>query len=71
MTRKETINRNIGLTFDLIRQAVHEPALLNKIADGSVIEYAEKDFIKKIKAGKSKAGRKKKYLLVQSRLHVL
>ena len=47
MTKKETVIRNIGLTFDFIRQAVKEPALLDNIPDGSVIEFVEKDFAKK------------------------
>ncbi|HEY1872655.1 MAG TPA: hypothetical protein VGG71_16455, partial [Chitinophagaceae bacterium] len=49
MTKKETINRNIGLTFDFIRQAVNEPDLLDKIPDGSSLEFVEKDFVKKKK----------------------
>ena len=69
MTKKETINRNIGLTFDFIRQAVNEPDLLNKVPDGSVLEFVEKDFIKKEKSKSAK--KKRKYLKVQSRLEVI
>jgi hypothetical protein len=46
MTNKETIERNIGLTFDFLKQAVKSPALLNDIPDRAVIEFVEKDFSK-------------------------
>ncbi len=68
MTKKETINRNIGLTFDFIRQAVKEPTLLDKVPGGSVLEFVEKDFVKKEKSVREK---EKKYLRVQSRLEVI
>ncbi len=29
MTKKEYVNRNIGMTFDFIRQAVDNPEILN------------------------------------------
>ena len=44
MTNKEIINRNIGLTFDLIRKIIENPDLLDKIPDNSMIEFVEKDF---------------------------
>jgi hypothetical protein len=44
MTNKEIINRNIGLTFDLIRKIIDKPDLAEKIPDNSVIEFVEKDF---------------------------
>jgi len=69
MTKKETINRNIGLTFDFIRQAVNEPDLLNKIPDGFVLEFVKKDFVKKEKKGSGK--KKRKYLRVKSRLEII
>ena len=69
MTKKETIKRNIGLTFDFIRQAVNEPAFLDKIPDGSILEFVEKDFAKKEK--NSPAKKRRKYLRVKSRLEVI
>ena len=33
MTKKESINRNIGLTFDFLRQVVKDPSLLDKLSD--------------------------------------
>ena len=47
MTNKETIERNIGLTFDFLKQALKTPSLLDNIADGSIIEFVDKDFSKK------------------------
>ncbi len=44
MTNKEIVNRNIGLTFDLIRKILKNPELADKIPDNSVIEFVEKDF---------------------------
>ena len=44
MTNREIVNRNIGLTFDLIRKIIENPDLADKIPDKSVIEFVEKDF---------------------------
>lgn len=44
MTNKEIVNRDIGLTFDLIRKIIDNPDLVDKIPDNSVIEFIEKDF---------------------------
>ncbi len=44
MTNKETINRNIGLTFDFARQIIKNPELLDNIEDNSVIEFLQKDY---------------------------
>lgn len=44
MTNKETINRNIGLTFDFIKQIVKNPELINNIKDDSTIEFLQKDY---------------------------
>ena len=70
MTTQEIINRNIGLTFDFIRQAVKEPALLDKIPDGSVLEFIEKDFVKR-EMSNSDDIKTKTYLRVQTKLEVI
>ena len=72
MTRKEKINRNIGLTFDFIRQVADNPKLLNQIPDGSVLEFVEKDF--KMTEKKNPTNKKHvrtKYLKVKSLLEVI
>jgi len=38
------VNRNIGLTFDLVRKIIENPDLAEKIPDKSTIEFVEKDF---------------------------
>lgn len=47
MTNKETVERNIGLTFDFLRQVVKDPSIMDEIPDGSVIDFVEKDYAKK------------------------
>ena len=37
--KREKINRKIGLTFDFLRQVVDNPGLINKIPDGSILEF--------------------------------
>ena len=44
MTKKEIVNRNIGLTFDFLRQVIDDPSIINDIPDGAVIEFVDKDF---------------------------
>ena len=71
MTKKESTSRNIGLTFDFLRQVVKEPALLEKLSDGTTLEFIEKDFVKSEKKTIVKAPTNKTYLRVQSRLDVI
>jgi hypothetical protein len=46
MNNKEFIDRNIGLTFDFLRQVKDDPSILESIPDGAVIEFIDKDYIK-------------------------
>lgn len=68
MTKKEKINRNIGLTFDFLWQVVDKPKTIDTIPSGSILEFVEKDFstIEKVK-GKLK----RKYLKVTSQIEVI
>ena len=43
MTKNETIERNITLTFDFLRQVVKDPSIIDDIPDGSTIEFVQKD----------------------------
>lgn len=43
MTNKETVERNIGLTFDFLRQVVKDPSILDNMPDKAVIEFVDKD----------------------------
>ena len=44
MTNKETVNRNIGLTFDFIKQIIKNPDLIDKVGNNSTIEFLQKDY---------------------------
>ncbi len=44
MTNKETVNRNVGLSFDFIRQIVRNPEMMDKIENNSTIEFLQKDY---------------------------
>jgi murein L,D-transpeptidase YafK len=46
MTNKETIERNIGLTFDFVNHLIDHKADLEKLPDNFTIEFVEKDFSK-------------------------
>ena len=53
MTNKETVNRNIGLTFDFIRDIIKNPKMVNKIEDNSTIDFLQKDYPEKINSAKN------------------
>jgi hypothetical protein len=44
MTNKETVERNIGLTFDFVNQLIEKPELAERLQDEFDIEFIEKDF---------------------------
>jgi len=46
MTNKETIERNIGLTFDFVNHLIDSKEDLDKLPDNFTIEFVEKDFSK-------------------------
>ena len=43
MRKEETVDRNITLTFDFLRQIIKNPEILNDIPDGSTIDFIQKD----------------------------
>ena len=47
MNNKEYTERNIGLTFDFLRQVSEDPSILENISNGAVIEFIDKDYSKK------------------------
>ncbi len=71
MTKKEKMIRDIGLTFDLLRQVVDNPKLLSEIPTGSYLEFVEKDFSKIESVSKRPKIKKKKYLRVRSHLELI
>jgi hypothetical protein len=56
MTKKEVADKNIGMTFDFIKQTIDHPAIVAKIRDGAELDFIDKDMPLK----KPAAGRKKK-----------
>lgn len=64
MTRKEIINRNIGLSFDLLKKINKDTSIIKKIPKGSVVEFVEKDFPKKEKQASEK--KRRKYIRVKN-----
>lgn len=46
MTHKETIERNIGLTFDFVNYLIENKEEIEKLPDNFKLEFVEKDFSK-------------------------
>ena len=46
MNNKEYTERNIGLTFNFLRQVSGDPSILERIPDGAVIEFIDKNYSK-------------------------
>ncbi len=69
MTNKETVNRNIGLSFDFIRQIIRHPDILKEIKGNSVvIEFLQKDYPEKVKSDSIIAD---KYIKVKRKFEIL
>ena len=47
MTHKETVTRNIGLTFDFVNYLLDNEAEIEKLPDNFKLEFSEKDFPKR------------------------
>ena len=43
MTKKEHVERNIGMTFDFIRHLVVCPEIIETIQDGAELDFIDKD----------------------------
>jgi hypothetical protein len=74
MTRKEKISKDIHLTFEFLKQVIDNPKILDKIPDGSVLEFIEGDLPqleKSSKKTKSKTKANKKFLKVTSHFEVM
>jgi len=71
MTGKEKINRNIGVTFDFLKEVIKNPEVLRNIPDGSTLEFVDKDFPTIEKKNKPHGIRKRKYFRVTSHLEVI
>jgi predicted adenine nucleotide alpha hydrolase (AANH) superfamily ATPase len=47
MTHKETIERNIGLTFDFVNYLIDNKSEVEKLPDNFNLKFIEKDFSKR------------------------
>jgi len=52
MTNKETVTRNVGLSFDFIKQMVKNPTMIDEIENNSTIEFLQKDYPEREKTKK-------------------
>ncbi|MBI5234603.1 MAG: hypothetical protein HY880_09635 [Deltaproteobacteria bacterium] len=43
MTKKEIVSRNIGMTFDFIRQMVDNPSAIESIPNGAELNFVGAD----------------------------
>ena len=66
MTNKETVERNIGLTFDFVHYLIDNPSELAGLPKKFKLEFLEKDFHKmeSLTRTKKKAGGLKKFVRV-------
>lgn len=44
MTNKETVERNIGLTFDFVNYLIENPSITEDLSNNFKLEFIEKDF---------------------------
>jgi hypothetical protein len=54
MTKKEMVEKNIGMTFDFIRFLVEHPETIKQIPDNAELQFIDKDFPIKEEKTKSK-----------------
>ena len=68
MTNKETIERNIGLTFDFINYLVDNPSVVDNLPDNFKLEFLEKDFpnIEEKELSQTNSEVKRKYVRVRN-----
>lgn len=50
MTKKEFVERNIGMTFDFIKQLIDHPETIESIPDGVELDFIDKEMPLKLKA---------------------
>lgn len=44
MTKKEIIEKNIGMTFDFIRFLIENPKKIKDVPDNAELQFIDKDF---------------------------
>ena len=73
MTHKETVNRNIGLTFDFVNYLLDNESEIEKLPENFKLEFREKDFPKLERQRKypPAQGMGKKYVRVKNMFEVV
>lgn len=69
MTNKETVTRNLGLTFDFVNQLIDNPSQLESLPDKFKLNFVESDFniiSQKEPLRKNKRTVKEKYVKVKN-----
>jgi hypothetical protein len=67
MTNKETVERNIGLTFDFVKHLIDNPEDLQGLPGNFSLEFAEKDFVnKKVKSENTVSMKKSQVVRVRN-----
>jgi len=49
MTKKEYVDRNVGVTFDFVKHIIDHPELIDTIPDGAELDFVDKDLPLKTK----------------------
>jgi hypothetical protein len=65
MNNKETVERNIGLTFDFVNHLLDNPDLAENLPSDFNLEFIEKDF-SNIERKKTDGDNKTKYVRVRN-----
>jgi hypothetical protein len=60
MTKREYVERNIGMTFDFIKYVIDHPETIESLPNGAELDFIDKDLPFKLKKG-TKRGRIAKY----------
>jgi len=68
MTKDEKAKRNIGLAFDLFREIIKNPALGDKIPNGSTVVFLDKD---QSISQKAFSGKTNKYVKIKRQFEVV
>jgi len=73
MTNKETVERNIGLTFDFVNQCIDQPKLAEQLPDDFDVEFIEKDFpnLERQESSIKRSGIRKKLVRVRNTFDLL
>lgn len=72
MTNKETIERNIGLTFDFVGHLIDNPTVAESLPNNFNLEFIEKDFpnIEKKEQSATDLKAKRKYVRVKNSFEI-